>query len=952
MKRRNILFLVMLLLVTIITVPNANALGAGDTITYYGERLAGRFAYFTVPSEPGYEGTCRQHGAHLGNTDDYSKCVNCKAKLSNPSDSRYAKVIYEFWYKRGWKDQKNVQADSFLGVDTSRTLPRVMEGFMQIINMGASDFKRSMVESGGDSETMAQPTINKFNEINFDSIVVPRTLEVYLGKALTNADDGNNVQDIVLWKYIPLQASKSYASGSVGAGNAAVKIGDEITYSISWQYGDGATTITDTLSAGLQYVSGSSNMGEPSISGQTLTWSGLTPASGTLTYKAKVTEAAGGTIVCNSATASNVVVSIPLTRICNPVPKKFYGGTSYNDNKGWNHHEVIMPNEKKGRVGDDIKYKVVLPNAKGTAINVGVTDVLSKGLTYNKDAAVSGGTLASAAEPLINSDTKTTTLSYTVTVPAGGTAVLTYSAKVNEDAVNLVNNNAKAKYENELDIGTLHNPVPRKQYDVDTAYGMNGKIVQKDDVITYNVAYANGYKSNATVNLRDTLSKGLTYKAGTAQVCDMNKENCKSLSEAGITEKVTVKNDGTTQILWTRTKMPSLGIEIIKYDVTVTGETIKVQNNFDIKYCTDTVATTVTETIDNCSEQINPNCAPRCTVGTDEGCKEETSEECTKTKQECKVTGPVCNNPWTDIEELKNPVPEKKYNEKTPSGFNHAAVAERNRIRYEIRYANVADEKVTITIKDTISQGIEYVRGTSKINGKKIEDPKLSNKNKTLTWTRKLDKDQEESLTYEVVVTGETTKVKNKACMTYSNNPDYERCLKELENPVPQKMYSKNTKAGYNGALVKKNDVITYNIKYSNVKDAASSVVIMDNLSKGLEYVKGSARVNGKKLDPVSVTKDANGQMLVWMKEIEAGKDEVLAYDVKVTGEKLLVENNATIQYDDDPVIKLDELRNPLVENQVVGVPNTGSNIAIISVVTGIVLVAAGGYLIYRKSMN
>ena len=92
--------------------------------------------------------------------------------------------------------------------------------------------------------------------------------------------------------------------------------------------------------------------------------------------------------------------------------------------------------------------------------------------------------------------------------------------------------------------------------------------------------------------------------------------------------------------------------------------------------------------------------------------------------------------------------------------------------------------------------------------------------------------------------------------------------------------------------------------------------------------------------------------MLVWMKEIEAGKDEVLAYDVKVTGEKLLVENNATIQYDDDPVIKLDELRNPLVENQVVGVPNTGSNIAIISVVTGIVLVAAGGYLIYRKSMN
>ncbi len=390
--------------------------------------------------------------------------------------------------------------------------------------------------------------------------------------------------------------------------------------------------------------------------------------------------------------------------------------------------------------------------------------------------------------------------------------------------------------------------------------------------------------------------------------------------------------------------------EVIVYDVTVTGETIKVQNDFDIKTCNE-ILSPQTINIPDCQEQLNPSCAPQCDPTTDKNCKPATDSECTKTKQECSYTGLVCSNPWMDIEELKNPVPEKKYNKDTPSGFDQSAVAKRDRIRYEIRYTNVEEEPVTITIKDTISKGIEYVKGTSKINGERIADPVLSNNNKTMTWVRKdVGKDVEESLTYEVIVTGETREVINKACMTYGNNPDYERCLTRLKNPVPQKTYAKNTPAGANGAIVKKKDIIRYSIKYSNVKDQASNVVIMDNLSRGLEYVKGSAKVNGKKLDPVSVTKDANGTMLVWMKEIAKETDEELTYEVKVTGTRKIVENKATIKYDDDPTIRLEELRNPLlVEEQEVKVPNTASNIAIAAVATGTVFMVAGGYLIYKR---
>ena len=103
----------------------------------------------------------------------------------------------------------------------------------------------------------------------------------------------------------------------------------------------------------------------------------------------------------------------------------------------------------------------------------------------------------------------------------------------------------------------------------------------------------------------------------------------------------------------------------------------------------------------------------------------------------------------------------------------------------------------------------------------------------------------------------------NKACMSYSNNPKYERCLKRLKNPVPRKTYAKNTPKGANGAVVKKNDIIRYSIKYSNVKDQASSVIIMDHLSKGLKYQKGSAKVNGKKVQEISVTENSNGTVVV-----------------------------------------------------------------------------------------
>ena len=779
------------------------------------------------------------------------------------------------------------------------------------------------------------------------------TLGIYQVQNNANmAVDGTNHKLGELKNPVP---SKCYASDtSSGKAGASVAIGNTIKYAIKYANTTSSSsnaTITDTISKGLSYVSGSAKVGStvvnPTITNNsdgttTLTWTRTLAANATeeLKYEVKVTDAAAGNKVCNNATVT-IGNKVVLTPLCNPVPSKTYGGSSLSDNPGWNHHEV--------KVGQDIKYSIKLPNVKTSAQTIVVTDVLSKGLTYNSDMSVTNGSVVTTVTPRTNSDTKETTLVWTISVPAGKTAVLNYSAKVNDDAVNLVNNNASCQYGTDpsIKLAELHNPVPTKKYDVDTANGMNGKIVQKDDVITYNISYANPYKSEATINLRDTLSKGLTYKAGTAKVCDYNKENCKSLTELGITEKVTVKNNGKTEILWTRTNMPSLGVEIIVYDVEVTGETIRVENDFDIKTCKETESTNQTIQIPDCVEQINKNCAPLCDPTKDKNCKSETDNECTSSKQECSVTGLVCSNPWMDIEELKNPVPVKEYAEDTPSGYGETAVAVGNRIKYRIRYANVAEEKVTVTIKDTLSKGITYIKGTSKVGDEAIADPQI--KGQQLTWTRELEKNKEEALTYEVMVTGETSIVNNNACMIYGNNPDYERCLIKLYNPVPQKTYAKDTKAGMNGATVKKNDVISYSIKYSNVKKEKQTIIITDNLSKGLEYQKGTAKINGKVTEPDSVTKDANGTMLIWMTELEAGGHAELVYGAKVTGEKMIVENNANIQYGHDPVIHLNELRNPLIKNEIVNVPDTGSKVAIAGVIAGVLLVSGGGFLVYRR---
>ncbi|MBQ6546734.1 MAG: isopeptide-forming domain-containing fimbrial protein [Bacilli bacterium] len=308
----------------------------------------------------------------------------------------------------------------------------------------------SMTDSGWSQEAQ-QNIFDMVDEAR--NIAVPSSFVVYKGEPT------NSKQNFAVFAIHPFSASKKYNDNTPsGLNHAAVTSGNTITYDITWNNGYGTMTITDVLSKGLTYKKGSANIGDPTETKNadgttTLVWT-TTQESGTLTYSAEVTKedlcVINLTKVQNNATMTVGNEPHFLAALENPIPNKCYAP---EPNDGYNHKQV--------EVGDDIRYQITLPNIKNEAVVIKVSDTLSKGLTYNKDAKVENGTLTSEANPVVDSSKNTTKLEFTVTVPAKGIATLTYSAKVNDAAVKEVQNNATAQYGNEqvIKLNELENPI-------------------------------------------------------------------------------------------------------------------------------------------------------------------------------------------------------------------------------------------------------------------------------------------------------------------------------------------------------------------------------------------------------------------------------------------------------------------------------------------------------------
>lgn len=198
-----------------------------------------------------------------------------------------------------------------------------------------------------------------------------------------------------------------------------VGVGDTLTYTIDWAAGDegGTVTVTDTLPAGTAYVDGSADNGGSYDEGtNTITWDlGNQPAGarGTVSFDVTVTDEAV-TVIENTATievgenAQDVSVAVDF-------PKK----------------EAIDTTPDTGyQVGDVIEYTIEYRNDTDAAATVTVTDSLPEGLDVALDE--NGSEIVSAPGSY---DSATHTITWTFEdLPAGTEGIVTFSARVNEQA--------------------------------------------------------------------------------------------------------------------------------------------------------------------------------------------------------------------------------------------------------------------------------------------------------------------------------------------------------------------------------------------------------------------------------------------------------------------------------------------------------------------------------------
>ena len=269
--------------------------------------------------------------------------------------------------------------------------------------------------------------------------IIPKN--VYVSEAGAVRFGGTDVQF-----FVPptITGEKTYASDTPnGIGKSMVVVNDIIKYNINlkpdttWKEAV-TTTITDTLSQGLEYVEDKSNEYQPkkvtknNDGTTTLTWEiGLNKETN-LTYKVKVVNGYKDNKVSNIAVAKIGSKTYQLGNLENPIPTKAYASDTPNGKDG-----------AKVEKGNVIKYSITYKNTSSNKEKIKITDTLSKGIKYKKNSAKMGNT---ELEPKVTeNEDGTTTLIWEKEVAANTEENLTYSVDV-VGGVSEVRNKAYLQY--------------------------------------------------------------------------------------------------------------------------------------------------------------------------------------------------------------------------------------------------------------------------------------------------------------------------------------------------------------------------------------------------------------------------------------------------------------------------------------------------------------------------
>ncbi|MGL9996623.1 cell wall surface anchor protein [Enterococcus sp. DIV1537a] len=577
-------------------------------------------------------------------------------------------------------------------------------------------------------------------------------------------------------------------------------------------------------------------------------------------FKAQINERAkANELVPNSATveAVDILTSAKVNETSNIVEAKIA-----DEQVTGKLTATKTVNNAKPKLGEAIEYTISFRNTieNGILNKVVITDQLPKGLTYVKDSLTSVG---DEPKPTSLKEANGTITAEYPSITDTKERSICFKVIVNEEAKagETILNKAKVDdtvnppEEPEVPITPEEPITPRiKEGKLTATKTVNNAKPKLGEAIEYTISFRNTVENGVLnkVVITDQLPKGLTYvKDSLTSVGDEPKPT--SLKEANGT--ITAEYPSITD-----TKERSIRFKVIVNEEAKAGETILNKAKVD--------------------DTVNPPEEPEVPV-----------------------------------------VPEAKAGKLTATKtVNNAKPKLGEAIEYTISFRNTIENGILnkVVITDQLPKGLTYVKDSLTSVGDAPKPTSLKEANGTITAEYPSITDtKERSIRFKVIVNeeakaGET--ILNKAKVDDTVNPPEEPEVPVVPETNAGKLAATKT---VNNAKPKLGEAIEYTISFRNTIEngVLNKVVITDQLSKGLTYVKDSLTSVGDEPKPTSL-KEANGTITAEYPSITDTKERSIRFKVIVNeeakaGETIL--NKA----------KVDDTVNPPEEPEVPVVPET-----------------------------
>ena len=620
-----------------------------------------------------------------------------------------------------------------------------------------------------------------------------------------------------------------------------VEVGDELTYTISYyNHHNAAATvvITDVLDPGVTLVwySGSASNDTTADGRVQLTWTiANVPAltAGSVTVTVRVNETAKlldeGETQATVENTANVKVGndddVNTDTVENPIkPENPQDPTKTATEI--NNTTIVTTDGVEVEVGDEITYRIAYRNYTNERQTLTITDVLDEGVDLVR--------ATSDSENGITYEYANHTVMWTITNVAPFTnGSVTLTVRVNETAKEVGTDEMVATVDNaaSLTIGkttttsdTVIIPVkddeptdPTKEAAeindvvIETTQGVT---VEVGDAITYEIAYTNHTADRVTVTIVDELDDGVDFFDATGYPA----------TEGNVTA---VYDEDTHTVTWTITGVAPFTSGSVELTVEVNETAKEVGDDEDLA----TVDNTATVTIGNNSSE-------------------------TTTPVEIPVKDDEPADPTKEATQINDTVIE------TTDGVT---VEVGDEITYVIGYTNHTADRVTVTIRDVLDGGVDYVGATGNPTDGNVTAV-YDDETHTVTWTIKdVAPFTDGSVTLTVLVTEDAKKTEPGEELATVDNTAYvaigdgetEFETKPVEIPVEPDDPEKPEKSsdikdsGNSFGMIEVGDQIVYTIEYYNNLNVPANVTVIDHLDSGVDFVSAG---NGGSYDSATHT--------------------------------------------------------------------------------------------------